>query len=117
MLVPRGTTVAGGDPLFHLSSGLSGGIGVMTQPTTKLVLREAMRKRLPETVLHRPKASFPLPFQEWLVGQGDALRQSEFASALFRERAIERASADPVGNWGSFWPMANLARWGDRWFA
>jgi asparagine synthase (glutamine-hydrolysing) len=97
--------------------GLSGGIGVMTQPTTKLILREAMRKRLPETVLHRPKASFPLPFQEWLVGQGDALRQSEFASALFRERAIERASADPVGNWGSFWPMANLARWGDRWFA
>tara|TARA_R110002073_G_scaffold19743_9_gene71880 strand:- start:3287 stop:5116 length:1830 start_codon:yes stop_codon:yes gene_type:complete len=97
--------------------GLSGGIGVMTQPTTKLVLREAMRNRLPESILHRPKASFPLPFQDWLVGQGNALRQSDFAAALFRERAVERAAADPVGNWGSFWPMANLARWGDRWFA
>ena len=87
-------------------------------PGTKIALRDAFRDRLPGRVVDRPKASFPLPFQQWLGGGGggERLRGSEFARAVFRAEAIEAVAADPDAAWQTAWPMLNLAMWGERWW-
>jgi len=38
-------------------------------PATKRVLRAAFAGVIPAPILHRPKASFPLPFEQWIVDQ------------------------------------------------
>jgi asparagine synthase (glutamine-hydrolysing) len=87
------------------------------QPAGKLVLRRAFAGRVPAAVRARAKASFPLPFQRWLGEHGAALVASPFARALFRRGALETVAADPAAHWSRAWPMMNLARWGDRWWA
>jgi len=84
--------------------------------TGKLVLRRAFADRLPAEILERPKASFPLPFREWIVAEGSQLARSPFACAIFRGPLLERVAADPAACWNYAWPMMNLARWGDRWW-
>ena len=86
------------------------------EPRTKLCLRDAMAGKLPEVVLKRPKASFPLPFQAWLKDAGREFAESPFAHAIFTRSAIEDVARDPAGQWSFAWPMMNIARWGDRWF-
>jgi asparagine synthase (glutamine-hydrolysing) len=83
---------------------------------TKAALREAFGADLPPEVIARPKASFPLPFQEWVADNTGALRQSEFARALFTEAAIANIIARPADLWQFAWPMVNLAIWGRRWW-
>lgn len=83
---------------------------------TKRVLREAFAHAVPAEVLSRPKASFPLPFQEWVGDQAGVLRSSRFARAWFAPDAIEAVSAEPARLWNLSWPMMNLALWGDRWW-
>ncbi|MCP4223828.1 MAG: hypothetical protein GY773_10840 [Actinomycetia bacterium] len=85
-------------------------------PVGKLVLRRAFSADLPPAVLSRPKASFPLPFQGWLAGKGQSMSRSCLTRGLFLPSMVERIAADPAGNWPYAWPMANLARWGDRWW-
>jgi asparagine synthase (glutamine-hydrolysing) len=84
--------------------------------TGKLVLRRAFAGRLPAEILERPKASFPLPFRDWIAAHGRQLASSPFACAIFRGPLLERVSADPTTSWNYAWPMMNLARWGDRWW-
>lgn len=64
--------------------------------TTKYVLRQSMKGRLPESVLSRPKRGFPVPVDSWLRG---AFRQSldEYVLSdrahdrgLFERAALER---------------------------
>lgn len=86
-------------------------------PRTKRCLRDAARGLVPEEVRSRPKASFPLPFQRWIGGEGARLVASPFAQALFAGPALEAVAADPMRRWNAAWPMLNLARWGDRWFS
>lgn len=83
---------------------------------TKRVLRAAFADVLPRHVLERPKASFPLPFQEWIGDFGPALRASPFAQRAFTAEAIEAVAEDPPAAWRFAWPMINLALWGDRWW-
>ncbi len=85
---------------------------------TKLPLRAAFAGAggVPDWVITRPKASFPLPFTGWLGGMGDALRESEFASAVFAPGAIEAVAQQPAALWRLAWPMLNIAMWGDRWW-
>ncbi|MFN7021967.1 MAG: asparagine synthase (glutamine-hydrolyzing) [Phycisphaerales bacterium] len=85
-------------------------------PRTKVALREGFSACLPESIVSRPKASFPLPFQGWLGDHVSVLRSSEFARALFREEAVEQVCRDPAGLWRLAWPMINVAMWGARWF-
>lgn len=94
-----------------------GGAGVATLPRTKRVLRQAVQGWVPQAVLHRPKASFPLPFQQWLAPAAQGLRESPFASALFRPEVLELIAAGPEARWSFAWPVLNIARWGDRWFS
>jgi asparagine synthase (glutamine-hydrolysing) len=83
---------------------------------TKIALREAFAEWLPREVVERPKASFPLPFQSWLVDHTRSLRESALAKALFGEAAVESVCADPGRMWSLAWPMINVAMWGERWW-
>lgn len=83
---------------------------------TKIALREAFADVLPAEVLARPKASFPLPFQEWMGGVGGLLPRSGFAQAHFQPEAIDAVVGDVSKHWNLAWPMMNLAIWGERWW-
>lgn len=83
---------------------------------TKRVLREAFADDLPAEVLARPKASFPLPFQDWLGDVGAMLRSSALAREIFTDAAISMIGAEPKRTWGLAWPMMNIALWGRRWW-
>lgn len=83
---------------------------------TKIALREAFVDWLPREVVERPKASFPLPFQQWLVDHTRSLRESALAKAMFGEAAVESVCADPGRMWSLAWPMINVAMWGERWW-
>lgn len=85
-------------------------------PRTKAALRDSFRGRLPESVVARPKASFPLPFEGWMSPMADELGRSDFARAVFTPAAIERVLADPAAAWTHTWPMVNIAAWGERWW-
>lgn len=83
---------------------------------TKRVLREAFAPDLPHEIVARPKASFPLPFQEWVADAAPALRESPFAHEWFTEAAVATVAAEPTRLWQLAWPMINLSLWGDRWW-
>jgi asparagine synthetase B (glutamine-hydrolysing) len=83
-----------------------------TRSRTKIVLREAFASSVPAAVLERPKASFPLPFQEWVGDQAEALRDGSFAREVFSEAAVNAVVENPRGLWHLAWPMINIAMWG-----
>lgn len=85
-------------------------------PQTKKALRDAFRDQLPEAIVARPKASFPLPFQQWAGAHASVLRTSEFARELFNTEAVQTVSAAPEALWTLAWPMINIAMWGERWW-
>ncbi len=92
------------------------GVNAAGGAETKRVLRSAFAGELPAEIVARPKASFPLPFQEWAADQAAVLRGSPFAAAVFTAAAVESVAADPARAWQFAWPMMNLAMWGDRWW-
>lgn len=94
----------------------SGAVATATLPRTKRVLREAFALAVPEEVRLRPKASFPLPFQEWLPDHAGTLRDSSFLRALVRRDILDAVADDPNRHWRCAWPLINLALWGEpRW--
>ena len=77
--------------------------------TTKLVLRELMKNRLPKSVLNRPKDGFDIPIHEWFRGNPrpllvDSLNEATVAAIrsfpLVRGRATHRANTERRANWG-----------------
>lgn len=84
-------------------------------PQTKIALREAFAPDLAQEITNRPKASFPLPFQQWLNPFADLLFESPFARSCFTEQAIGLVSANPTKFWHMAWPMINLTLWGHAW--
>lgn len=84
---------------------------------TKIALREAFGADLPPEIVKRPKASFPLPFQEWMADQAGVLRESELIRELFTPAAIEVIASEPQRLWNMAWPMINLALWAKRWWS
>ena len=83
---------------------------------TKRCLRSAFAADLSPWVIARPKASFPLPFQAWIEGTGDVLRESGFAAQVFAPGAVEAVAQQTGALWRLAWPMLNLALWGERWW-
>ncbi len=81
-------------------------------PQSKIAIREAFSSDLPESVLNRPKASFPLPFQNWLDPFKDLLFDSPFSRQYFTQQSIGLVSANPCKYWHLAWPMINLTIWG-----
>ncbi len=93
-----------------------------SMPQGKLVLREAYRGVVPDAVIGRPKASFPLPFERWLGDESAAwLEASALAHEVFEPgtlRGVIDALRAGQGNqvWTLAWPMTNVALWGQRWW-
>ncbi len=96
--------------------GSGGGAVVAARARTKVALRRAFADLVPVEIAERPKASFPLPFQQWVADHGATLRRSRFARQVFSAAAIEMVGADPARNWRLAWPMMNIAMWGDAWW-
>lgn len=81
---------------------------------TKIALREAFAVGLPDQIVQRSKASFPLPFQEWIGSVNQLMKRSTFAKELYRTAAIELVSNDTQSHWNLAWPMLNLVIWGEQ---
>jgi asparagine synthase (glutamine-hydrolysing) len=82
----------------------------------KRVLRRAFAHRLPPGVATRPKASFPLPFRQWLPLAVPWLDDNAWARDIFTAEALAAVRADPAHAWHLAWPILNIARWGRRWW-
>ena len=89
--------------------------------TTKVVLRRAMRGRLPAEILSRKKMGFPVPVGAWLRGayaplvQEFVLGERAMARGLFAPdalRALVAAHAAGQGNHAErLWMLLNLEIW------
>ena len=97
-----------------------GGVG-------KWALRAAMRDRLPEAVIDRPKQGFGTPMEEWLRGRfGDEVRETVRRSALAQRGLLDYAVVDRLfaahkarhGDWSKhLWTLYSVSAWYDRWVA
>lgn len=83
---------------------------------TKKLLRQAFKDQIPREVLHRSKASFPLPFTSWLASMTAILRESNYAGEVFTPQSIAAVVAQPTTTWALCWPMVNIALWLERWW-
>jgi len=83
---------------------------------SKRCLREAFAGELPESIVGRPKASFPLPFQSWMGEQAQVLSTSSWARDVFSQAALSMVSSGPAELWRLAWPMVNLTMWADHWW-
>ncbi len=113
-------SVEGRTPLADVSvAALAAGLPMAEKfgaAGTKLALRRAFADLLPEAVVNRPKASFPLPFQQWVGDHAGVLERSPLARLMFNDAAISSIGAEPGKLWNLAWPMINLAMWGERWW-
>ena len=67
-------------------------------------------------IVERPKASFPLPFQEWVADGVDLCRRTGLVRELFSAPTLAMIAANPAGFWRLSWPIMNLALWGRAWW-
>jgi asparagine synthase (glutamine-hydrolysing) len=88
--------------------------------TTKWLLKQAMRERLPPGIAMRPKQGFSIPMKNWIRGELYELTRDEvFSSPLiaqhFRRDALERLWSEHQGRRHNhshlFWTLLNLAIW------
>ncbi len=100
-----------------IESGTAGSVAtaqrVQVRSRTKMVLREAFAADIPALAIERPKASFPLPFQQWMGDHTESLRRSNLAREIFTGPAIEAVATQPQKLWNLAWPMLNIALWGE----
>lgn len=83
---------------------------------SKIALREAFAGDLPHEIVERPKASFPLPFQSWVVDRGSEIERSEWARSVFSPMLREMIKSDASKAWQLAWPSINLAMWARVWW-
>ncbi len=90
---------------------------------TKWLLRKLLRRRVPDSLIERPKMGFGVPLASWLLGP---LRED--VDRLFASDAFERVGVDANvarQEWRNFvdfpdrpdqiWSLFALAAWADRW--
>ncbi len=93
--------------------------------TTKFILRELMKRKLPNVILNRRKEGLDIPAHEWLRGPLKPLLQESLSPAaveeagLFSSAAIQRliaAHLDRKANLGyHLWGLLTLHLWIRRW--
>ena len=93
--------------------------------TTKVILREAMKDRLPAEILSRKKMGFPVPVGEWLrtshrhVVNGFVLSDRALARGLFDVAAVRSLVAEHQGGSARhderLWALLNLEVWHRLW--
>jgi asparagine synthase (glutamine-hydrolysing) len=91
------------------------------RPTTKHILREAMRGLIPDAVFRQPKAGFFAPVDNWLAGElrplvDDLLNERHVRDrGLFRPEQVRRLIDDQrTGrrNWSmQIWQLLTLELW------
>lgn len=79
--------------------------------TTKRLLRHAFVDQVPIHVLSRPKASFLLPFQSWMLEQGQSMMSSPLARDIFQNDVMQHIATNTKDQWAAAWPMLNLSIW------
>lgn len=102
--------------LKFATSGDGTGAGSAGMVRSKIALREAFEGDLPREIVERPKASFPLPFQSWVVDRGSEIERSEWARGVFTPMLREMIRTDASKVWQLAWPSINLALWARRWW-
>lgn len=95
------------DALFTANAGVTG---------TKIALRRSFGDLVPPQVFTRPKASFPLPFEDWLEDNAAALLAPGPIHDLIRPDALRAVAARPRELSRAAWPLINLALWTRRWW-
>jgi asparagine synthase (glutamine-hydrolysing) len=92
----------------------------------KYILRRAMRDRLPEAVLNRPKQGFGTPMDRWLRGPfGERAREAVRKSGLVAEGLLDGDRVDDLfrahvagGDWSyHLWNAYTVCAWFDHWIA
>lgn len=78
---------------------------------SKQLLRRAFKNRVPKHVLDRPKASFPLPFQNWMAEQSQVMLNSALAKDVFHPNAIGIFNDQTSKQWALSWPILNICLW------
>jgi asparagine synthase (glutamine-hydrolysing) len=89
--------------------------------TTKYVLREAMRGRLPDEILSRKKMGFPVPVGAWFRGEfghllddyvlGDRARQRGLFDAAAVERLVQAHRTGSEKHDERLWMLVNWEMW------
>lgn len=82
---------------------------------TKRVLRQAFADLLSPEIADRPKASFPLPFEQWIAAETRWL-DTPVARAVLSDAGRAFLHANASQHWRLAWPVLNLARWLDTVF-
>jgi len=83
---------------------------------TKRLMRTAFADLVPQEVLDRPKASFPLPFQRWMEPVVSEIDTSAVFQEMVNIDVVRLIMANPEKNWPVAWPILNLAMWCHRWW-
>lgn len=94
--------------------------------TTKLILKEAMRGKIPDEIIDRPKKGFGIPLAQWLSGDlrefcESVLSRGEISkSGLFRYEYIECLKNDHFSkrrnNYKELWTLMVFQMWYNQWF-
>ena len=92
--------------------------------SNKIVLREAMRGRLPKEILDGPKTGFGVPYEEWLRGSLHGFARSAILDKGFierfglrrahLERALEEHRAKRRDRGFLLWKLMQLSLWSRR---
>ncbi len=84
-------------------------------PKTKWALRAAFAGRVPGVAVERAKASFPLPFQQWITPELAAGALAPLGGVV-RPEILEAVAKQPGEHWRLAWPLCNLGMWWGRWW-
>lgn len=87
---------------------------------TKWILRQAMKNRLPDAILNRPKMGFPVPLGDWLRGPFRSVVDDYVLSERAGERGIfnrdcvrrlVKAHDDGRSNTAEIFKLINFEMW------
>ena len=93
--------------------------------TPKRLLVESLDGLLPETIVHRPKRGFTLPFDPWMRGELRSFCEERLnperiaARGVFRPQQVQKLwqsflSGSAQVSWSRMWVMVVLEEWLDR---
>ncbi len=109
------------DPVVAAAAFSVGGHDKIRRGKSKLALKQAAEKWLPEEIVHRPKASFSAPLRAWVKGDLRELIQDVLVAGdlvdcgMIRRDALNRLLADEQSgqqdNSKQIWQLLTLELW------
>ena len=93
--------------------------------TTKYLLKEVMKKYLPQDIVDRKKKGFGVPMARWLTGDlksllqellhRDRIKKEGYFNPDFVQRLIDEHMAKRVDNRKTLWTLMAFQMWKERW--